>query len=245
LHHLPIDPTVNTLSFYVVWLSHHIEPRSVDSYLSGIASRLEETYPDVRKARRSSIVARTLHGCKRRMSSPVQRNLPLSVDDLESVRNTFGPTPGFDDSLFMALLFTGFITLQRLGELTWPDAVQHQSYRKVPMRHTLSITANSISYSLPYRKNDALGTGMTILILANSWTVGDPLPILKHYFACRDSAFPFHPALWLTSAGAVPTRGWFLHHLKIHCGLRMSGHSMRAGGATALAIAGMTPDLIQ
>jgi hypothetical protein len=25
----------------------------------------------------------------------------------------------------------------------------------------------------------------------------------------------------------------------------MSGHSMRAGGATALAITGMTPDLIQ
>ncbi|KAG2071221.1 hypothetical protein BDR04DRAFT_1016529, partial [Suillus decipiens] len=33
--------------------------------------------------------------------------------------------------------------------------------------------------------------------------------------------------------------------LKAHCGSAMLGHSMRAGGATALVIAGMTPDLIQ
>ncbi|KAG1865034.1 hypothetical protein DFJ58DRAFT_772079 [Suillus subalutaceus] len=30
-----------------------------------------------------------------------------------------------------------------------------------------------------------------------------------------------------------------------HCGAVMSGHSMRAGGATALAIARMTPNIIQ
>lgn len=62
------------------------------------------------------------------MSNPVQRNLPLCLDDLERVQTAFGSTPTHDDSLFLALLFTGFITLQQLGELTWPDAVQHQLY---------------------------------------------------------------------------------------------------------------------
>lgn len=184
LHHLPIDPTVDTLSFYVVWLSHHIEPRSVDSYLSGIASRLEEAYPDVRSARRSSLVARTLRGCKRRMSKPVQRKLPLSVDDLQLVRATFGQNPSYDNNLFLALLYTGFVSLQRLGELTWPDTVRHQTYRKVSMRHTVVSTATSLSYILPYQKNDSLGSGTTILILLNTLTIRDPLPVLKRYLAC-------------------------------------------------------------
>ncbi|KAG2099602.1 uncharacterized protein F5147DRAFT_711961 [Suillus discolor] len=113
------------------------------------------------------------------------------------------------------------------------------------MRHMLVMTTTSISYILPYQKNNSLGTGMTILILANSLAVRDPLLVLKRYVAFHDSAFPFRPAPWLTSAGSVPTRGWFLRRLREHCGSRMSGHSMRAGGVTALAIAGMTPDLIQ
>jgi hypothetical protein len=33
LHHLPADPTPDTLSFYVVFLSSHINPRSVNSWL--------------------------------------------------------------------------------------------------------------------------------------------------------------------------------------------------------------------
>jgi hypothetical protein len=206
LHHLPIDPTVDTLSFYVVWLSHHIEPRSVDSYLSGIASRLEDTYPDVRAARRSSLVVRTLRGCKRRLSKPVQRKLPLSVDDLQQVQTKLGLEIEHDDSLFLALLFTGFLTLQRLGELTWPDAVKHQFYRKVPLRHTLSITATSISYTLPYQKSDGMGTGSTILLLSDSVLHNDPLPVLRRYLAFRDGSFPFRPALWLTSTGSIPTR---------------------------------------
>ena len=31
LHHLPAEPTPDTLSFYVVFLSHHINPKSVNS----------------------------------------------------------------------------------------------------------------------------------------------------------------------------------------------------------------------
>ena len=37
LHHLPVEPTDDTLSLYTVWTAHHIKPDSVDSYLSGIA----------------------------------------------------------------------------------------------------------------------------------------------------------------------------------------------------------------
>jgi hypothetical protein len=48
LHELPIDPTPDTLSFYIVFLSTYIKPDSVNSYLSGICRQLEPFYPDVR-----------------------------------------------------------------------------------------------------------------------------------------------------------------------------------------------------
>ena len=36
IHDFPIDPTPDMLSFYTVFISHHIKPSFVDSYLSGI-----------------------------------------------------------------------------------------------------------------------------------------------------------------------------------------------------------------
>ena len=47
LHNLPIDPTPDTLSFFTVFMSHHIHPKSVDNYLSGICNNLEGLFPDI------------------------------------------------------------------------------------------------------------------------------------------------------------------------------------------------------
>ncbi|KAG2072455.1 hypothetical protein BDR04DRAFT_1013624 [Suillus decipiens] len=137
-HHCPTNPTQDTLSYDIVWLSHNIEPQLVDNYLSGIANRLELLYPEVCNTRRSPLVSRTLQGQK--------------------------PVP-YDDTLFLTMLVTGFETLQQLGELTWPDAIKLQTYRKVPLHHTIYSTSTSIQYSLPYQKNDSLRTGSTIVIL--------------------------------------------------------------------------------
>jgi len=67
-------------------------------------------------------------------------------------------------------------------------------------------TAESLSYMLPSQKNDRLGMGSTILFLSSGVTSFNPLPIFFHYLALRDRAFAYHPALWLTSSGSVPTR---------------------------------------
>ena len=50
LHHRAIEPTPETLSFYVVFMCHHINPRSVSAYLSGICNTLEPHFQDVQKA---------------------------------------------------------------------------------------------------------------------------------------------------------------------------------------------------
>lgn len=47
IHTIPVDPTPKTLSYYMAFQSSHINPKSVDSYLSGIYNQLETFYPDV------------------------------------------------------------------------------------------------------------------------------------------------------------------------------------------------------
>ena len=60
LHNFPLDPTPDTLSFYVVFMAHHIKPNSVSQYLSGIMSSLEPFFPKVQEARNGLLVAHTL-----------------------------------------------------------------------------------------------------------------------------------------------------------------------------------------
>jgi hypothetical protein len=204
-------------------------------------------FPDVRVARRSPLVTRTLQGCKRRLSKPVRQKIPLGLDDLARIVDVVQHDNNcrYDNTLFLAMLLTGFKTLQRLGEMPWPDATKLQSYKKVALRHTLSSTNTCASYMLPYQKNDSLRQGCKILIQAEPHSTIDPLVHMLRYLDARDSTFLHHPALWVTSTGIIPTRSWFLRRLHHFGGSAFSGHSMRAGGATALAAAGMSLDLIQ
>ena len=74
LHDLPVEPTPDTLSFFVVFMSHHIEPRSVRSYLSGICQQLEPYFPNIRSSRHSPLVERTMKGCLRLKVHPQKGN---------------------------------------------------------------------------------------------------------------------------------------------------------------------------
>ena len=48
IHQRPLTPTVDTLSFFIVYMSTHIKPDSIAVYLAGICNRLETEFPDVR-----------------------------------------------------------------------------------------------------------------------------------------------------------------------------------------------------
>jgi len=70
LHNIPIDPTSETLSYYITFKSSHINPKSVESYLSGICSNLEPFFADIRTNRNSALVKRTLKGALRCHGQP-------------------------------------------------------------------------------------------------------------------------------------------------------------------------------
>ena len=56
LHDFPVEPTPDTLSFFAVYMSHQIEPKSVLNYLSGICQQLEPYFPNVRTSCLSPLV---------------------------------------------------------------------------------------------------------------------------------------------------------------------------------------------
>lgn len=60
LHDMPIEPTPETLSYYITFQSTHINPKSVKSYLSGIANNLEPFFPSMHANCVSALVKRTL-----------------------------------------------------------------------------------------------------------------------------------------------------------------------------------------
>ncbi|KAF7976057.1 hypothetical protein HWV62_9029 [Athelia sp. TMB] len=228
-------------------MSHFIKPTSVDSYLSGICNQLEPFYPSVRASRRHPLVVRTLRGCKKLRNTATKRKRAIRRSELVMLAPRFGPTSAHDDLLFISILLVAFFALMRLGELVWPDNVELQDVRKVTMRSTVQMLPNNegFSFFLPSHKADHFFEGNRVVVRKTD-TADDPVLPFRHYLQSRDAAFPFHPQLWLRADGSVPTRGWFIRRLKTHFpGSDIGGHSLRAGGATALAEAGVPSHIIQ
>jgi hypothetical protein len=244
LHNFPVEPTPDTLSFYAVWQSTHTTPKSANSYLSGICQQLEPYFPDVRKNRNSPLVSRTMKGCKRLRGSPTTRKRALSTSDLELVIDHYTSSTNYDDLLFVAMLLTGFFALLRLGELTYPDDVSIRDPRKAIKRASVQVTDHNYQFFLPGHKADRFFEGNIVIVPKNP-TRTNPLAAFNTYLAARDRAFPYSSPLWLTSNGRVPTRSFFMRRIRTFFETDVGGHSMRAGGATCMALNGCAPSLIQ
>jgi hypothetical protein len=244
-HNFSVEPTEDTLSFYTVYMCHYIKPDSVNTYLSGICSSLEQFYPDIRKTRRSRLVAKTLAGCQKLYSSPTKRKEPLLERHLSKITALLSDASSHNDKLFIALTLTGFHALMRLAELVEP---RDKSFRKVTLRSTLSFPdSNQYSFWLPTSKSDRAFEGNRILITSAFCSPSEnPITFFRSYLVSRDSLFPYHPHLWLMSDGTLPKRNWYISRLKaLFPEENIGGHSLRAGGATFLAIHKVPDDRIQ
>ena len=138
--------------------------------------------------------------------------MPLTVVDLLVVSRDLAPSTDHDDLLFYAQLNTDFTRLLRLGELTWPNQITLQDYRKVTLQSSLKLHAREYSFWLPTHKADTTFEGNRIVIQKIS-NAPDPCPIMEHYIRSRDILFPFHPQLWIKANGTVLLRSWFIARL--------------------------------
>lgn len=243
-HHFAVEPNADTLSFYVVYMCQHIQPRSVECYLSGIVSQLEPYFPSIRQIRQSQLVKRSLQGSARRFGRPAIRKQPLLREDLVRVASSMSRPLSYDDILWLAQLLCGFFGLMRLGELVWPDQVELRDYAKLSLRHSVHLNADYFSFLLPRDKADIHFEGNEVLIQRCEGPV-DPLQKFSAYLAIRDAKFSLQPFLWLRSSGKPPSRVWFMCRLRVFFDVSIAGHSLRAGGATSLVGAGVSPSSIQ
>ena len=109
MHDFPVKPTAERLSFFTVYMCHYINPRSVNTYLSGIAQQLEANFLDTMEARNSALVRRTLQGCMRMKGrATVCKRALTTDDDLHLVVNHYKNSTLHDDLLFISMLQTGF-----------------------------------------------------------------------------------------------------------------------------------------
>ena len=244
MHHFPLEPNPDTLSFFVVYMSHHIRPKSVKSYLSGLVQQLEPDFPSIREVRASRLVVKVMKGCMKMRGQAVRRKLPLSLPDLLFISKRFSSSKSHDDLLWTTLVITGFHGLLRLGEMTFPDNVYIRDWRKVTKRSSLIVRPHQYEFHLPAHKADRFFEGNRVLISAFSSSF-DPCPIFLRYLSSRDFLFPASSPLWLTSKGRIPTRSFFITRLRRFLPKTFAGASMRAGGATHLATLHTPPDIIR
>jgi integrase len=246
LHGFPLKPSIDNFSFFITWMCHYVTPDTANKYLTGICNRMELMYPDVRAIRCHPIVSRTLAGCRRMYGGPQVRKRALLISDLEHAFEVLDSSI-YDNRLFLTLLSVGFFSLQRLGELVEPDRKELRSYRKLPVRHSLRFGRDdsTFEYTLPTHKADPTFKGNTIFITFVASRC-DPVASMREYIKLRDSRHSFLPELWLRESGKRPSRSWFLSILKkLFPDPDISGHSLRAGGATYLATEGVPEERIQ
>lgn len=86
----------------------------------------------------------------------------LSLDDLRLLLCAYGTSNVYNDKLFLAIVFTAFWALLRLGETVAPDSLTLHSPRKMSLRYPLSITDNNFSFFLPMHKADRFYEGRTL-----------------------------------------------------------------------------------
>ena len=244
LHHLDPEPTINTLSLYITFMSHHIEPHSVCSYLAGIVSELEPSYPCVQPNKYSPLVVQTLKRSMRHFSAPLQQKAPLTRDDLKHVYQHLPRPLSHDNLLFLTMLLVGFFGLLRLGELVQPDSSSLHIMSKISLRHDVHLDAAHLSFAIPQSKTDVSFEGDQVVI-QKSPSASDPYSHFCRYLVSQDILFPLFPQLWPRSNGPLPSRSWFLSRLHSFFPCSIGGHFIYAGGATSLAAAGVPPSQIQ
>jgi hypothetical protein len=162
----------------------------------------------------------------RRFGTPVRRKTPLSHANLLFILDSMVSELSHNQLLFAALILTGFHTLMRLGELVFPDKKYLRNYRKIALRHSVSVRAGparQYSFFLPCHKGDQFFEGNTILVQKNN-TPTDPYKPFITYLKSRDHCFPIHPELWLTSRGGVSTRHWFITRLRVFFSNEITSH---------------------
>lgn len=128
-----------------------------------------------------------------------------------------------------------------------PDSLDLFDERKVVLRPTFGFSdcMKFAKYVLPYHKGDSNFLGSSCVIQSFKNLSACPIRRLKLYLLLQDFYFKNKTPLFICSNGSLPTCSWFLQYFHSIFPLNFPGHSLRSGGATALAQNGDLMEFIQ
>ena len=239
LHHLPLDPTPQTLSRYIAYTSLSIA--SGPKYLTGVRHFLHHLYPSFDDNRASPLVQATIRGSKKIRADPVRRKQPIRLNHLSAFVDAAHRSRAYDDLLFATIMSCCFYACHRSGELVLKSK-KSVDWRKIIKRSSLHFSSGYAGYRLPYNKTDPFYRGTDILL--SSQDVADPVTLLQEYVHARDALHGARRALFIREDGSHPTRAWFDSKLFSFVDRSFGGHSLRAGGATFYASLGLSESVI-
>lgn len=245
IYRLPARPTAHTLLLFVAFAGRRIA--SVDKVLSAVRWYYALENDEWDKMRLNYKVVNALIGLRKTVPTEVVRSPPLLPSHVDTfVAHALRPGASFDDLLAATLAVVGFGALMRLGELFAPDKRVDRDDRKIIKRASVRIMGDdAVSFRLPMHKSDRLWHGADVtLVRANSTGSFSFVSLFRLYLLRRDTLFPSSPFLFLNSAGAVPSRKFFLRYLSLFAS-GLTGHALRAGSATYLASRGVRSEVIQ
>lgn len=237
-------PTADSLADFIAYMIRRIA--SVPALLSGLAYHFRVRMSNWDEIRNDERVKRVLTGALKHRHHAATQKLPLTMVHLAHFGGNVRDDSRFDDIAFVAILFTGFFGVMRLGELVVPSVMKFDE-RKVIRRDSATMAADSFSFTIPYTKVDHLFAGSFVSITRDltSFSTVAPLHAIRRYLFQRDARFQSSPWLFVLRTGLPPTRQWFIDRLHQHCSSEYAGHSLRSGGATFLAATGVDNSVIQ
>ncbi|KAF8220064.1 hypothetical protein L208DRAFT_1417220 [Tricholoma matsutake] len=239
-HHLPLDPTPQTLARYIVYTSLFIA--SGPKYLTGVCHFLQDLYPDFDHNQEHPFIKSTICGSKKVHADPITQKLPLHTSHLETFFHVACHTHAYDDLLFMVILSCCFYACHHSGEFIQKNDHSLFDWRKVIKRASLTFDGRHAQYHLPYHKGDPFFHGMNILFTPQQ--VADPIS-LQQFVQFRDQLHGARAALFLCENGSHPTHSWFDSNFFALLDLSFGGHSLCAGGVTFCASLGIPESVIQ
>ena len=194
LHQLPLDPTPQTLSWYIAYTSLSIA--SGPKYLTGTHHFLHELYPNFDDNHASPSVQATIQvrGSKKVCTDPVHRKQPIHPEHLLAFMETAHRTHNYDDLLFATIMSCCFYGCHRSGELVLKGKKQ-VDWQKFIKLSSLHFSPGYVGYRLPYHKTDPFYCGTDILFATQD--VAHPITLLCEYVNKQDSLCGARRALFL------------------------------------------------
>ena len=177
-------------------------------------------------------------------SSPDKRR-PVTVEMLRGWVARVKICPSFDNVLFLAGALVAFFGLLRVSEFTAPE--KGDGKRGLRLQDT-KFRGQWVELAIWDSKTDTASEGLSV-VLARRDDLLCPVTWLANFIVLRPRGAKSEQ-LFVRGDGKPMTRGWFRDRLKRECaGTGVTGnvntHSLRIGGASAAAAAGLADVEIQ